>query len=122
MIETAEDTAPMQNMNIINDTFNMNPIVLLERIEKKSDMPIAPGPMNYDPRPRPSKASDEYWYLMKKIAETDLKLKLKQMQEDEIESEIRRKKLLLLDLQIQEQELQNKALMQSQTRCASSRQ
>lgn len=69
---------------LTNSDINLNPVVRLNRIET-------------EPR-------SDYWNLMKKVAEYDLKLKRLQHQHEqermEMEREIHRKTIILLDRKI----------------------
>lgn len=97
----------------------MNPVVKLDRLVLNND--ICPKPIESGaicPRPIASGTSAEYWDLMKKVVEHELKLKLAQRENEEermeIERELHHKNMILVNLKIKVQQMQIEAL-QSQT-------
>lgn len=87
----------------------MNPVVKLDRLVLNNDI---------CPKPIESGSSAEYWNLMKKVVEHELKLKLAQRENEEermeIERELHQKNMILVNLKIKVQQMQIEAL-QSQT-------
>lgn len=97
----------------------MNPVVKLDRLVLNND--ICPKPIESGtifPKPTESGTSAEYWDLMKKVVEHELKLKLAQRENEEermeIERELHQKNMILVNLKIKVQQMQIEAL-QSQT-------
>lgn len=88
----------------------MNPVVKLDRLVINNDVNVAPDTVNTSSTTR----EEEYWNMMKHVAENELKLRLSQRENEEermeFEREINRKNLLLMDLKIQVQKRQIETL------------
>lgn len=95
----------------------LNPVVKLSRIEVNDNDIVNNSPSAAAAASILAKkhsGSVEYWEMMKKIAENELKLKLSQRENEEErmenEREIHQKNLILLDFKIKVQQLQINAL------------
>lgn len=113
-IDDYEDPTPAAKVtqSMYNQQLNMNPVVVLNRIDE-NDLNVKTEEDNVQAL-SPNGSSTKYWNLMEKIAENDLKLKLAQRENEEErmerEREIHQKTSLLLDLKIQVQQMQMRAL------------
>lgn len=83
------------------ETLHMNPVVLLNRIQAEDIQAEEAGDLKMTSTLRPS---TDYWNLMKRVAENDLKLKVLQYQHEQeriqMERELHQKNIILLDRKI----------------------